>query len=666
MLIRSSCLAFSMAASACLMAAPGEFTVVTIPAGIDYLEYTDDTIFPEEVQILTGGAAAGDYNNDGWVDLYVTRSDDTDILYKNRGAFRNPDGPWFEDATEEAGITATDPLSTNGAAWGDIDNDGDLDLFVSAIRSPRFFLYINEGDGTFVEEAIARGTALEGETDHNGFSVSFADYDKDGWLDIHICEWGIFRAVQDIGNHTTLLRNRGVEAPGFFENVTFEAGVLMGTPSQEKVYAFSSTFADFDRDGWLDLAVASDFTTSQLFWNNGDGTFTEGTFEAGVNLGSSEMGSAVGDFDADGLLDWFTTNIEDNRFYRNLGGRKFSEEAEAMGLQNAGWGWGTDFLDMDNDGDLDLIMTNGYHTPTTTKEIYYDPVFGVPRDVMRLWENQDNKFVDRSTELGIEDDGEGKGLLVFDYDRDGDQDVFVTNTGEPPVLYRNDIASGNAWLRLKLKGTSSNSQGIGSVIRVKAGSESPPRIYDLIGGNNFISQSEAVVHIGLGDLSSTVHEIEIDWPSGKKQLLKDVEINEQLEVIEPELFTFPQWIAEVFSEGDRENEEIVGPTVDVDTDGLTNLWEYALGLNPLSADPQPVFILQRLNSDENDYRLTYSRAKAADDVRMFFEYSSDLQSWALLDGISETVAVGDVRDEVSLEFIKEGPFFIRIRIEMLP
>ena len=657
-------LAWVLTVPMALRAAPGEFTVVTIPAGIDYLEYTDDRTFPEEVQILTGGAAAGDYNGDGWVDLFVTRSDHTDILYKNRGAYRNPDGPWFEDATEEANILIND--ATNGAAWGDIDNDGDLDLFVPAVRAPRFYLHVNQGDGTFVEEAVARGTALEGGTLHNGFSVSFGDYDRDGWLDIHVCEWGINRNVPDIENHTVLLRNRGEEAPGFFENVTAAAGVLMGRPSQEKVFAFSSTFADFDRDGWPDLAVASDFATSQLFWNNGDGTFTDGTVSAGVNQGSSEMGSAVGDFNGDGFLEWFTSNIEDNRFYLNLSGRQFIDQAQALGLQNAGWGWGTEFLDIENDGDLDLIMTNGYHSPETTKEVYYHPDTGLPRDVMHLWVNEDASYTDRSKDFGIEDEGEGKGLLLFDYDKDGDQDVFVTNTGEPPVLYRNDIDSGNAWLRLALRGTRSNSQGIGSVVMVTTSRGNPPRIYDLIGGNNFISQSEAVVHVGLGPQEGPVHEIEIAWPSGKKQLLTDVAINQHLEVVEPVLFTLDDWIEQEFPEEDRENQDIVGPSVDVEGDGIINLWEYALGLRPLEPDPQPLFKLQRDDAGEDSYRLSYTRSKAGDDFALLFECSTDLKNWTPIAGAAETVVVGELRDEVRLKFAKAGLFFVRIRIQLVP
>ncbi|MDA0347726.1 MAG: CRTAC1 family protein [Verrucomicrobia bacterium] len=639
-----------------MVGAPGGFTETTIPAGISYQQYRDDYVTPEEVNILTGGAAAGDFDNDGWVDLFVTRVDDTDILYRNRGGFRAPDAPWFEDVTATANILIND--STNGAAWGDIDNDGDLDLIVTTIQSPRFYLYLNQGNGTFVEEGIERGVALIGETDHNGFSIAFGDYDRDGWLDVHICEWGILRSAPGVENHTVLLRNRGPSFPGFFENATEAAGVVMGTGDQEKLFAFASSFADFDGDGWPDLAVASDFRTSQIFWNNGDGTFLEGTDAAGINKGSSEMGSAIGDFNLDGLLDWFITCIEDNRFYRNLGDRVFAEEAGMMGLQNAGWGWGTQMLDMENDGDLDLIMTNGYHAHETTKEIYYA---SNNRDLMHLWRNDDASYTDVSAGFGIRDDGEGKGLLLFDYDRDGDQDVFVTNTGEASTLYRNDIHNGNAWLRLELKGTASNSQGIGSRVKVTATDAAEPRYYELIGANNFLSQSEAAVHIGLGSLVEPVHQVEISWPSGKIQILRDVAINQHLSVEEPPFFFYSDWVVQKFPVEDQSDSEVVAQLADKDKDGVNNLWEYVFGLHPLIANVHPLFQLQSVEDEVNAYCLNFSRGIEGDDIHLSFECSTDLDSWSELTDYVETVVPGNDRNEVQLKFSKAGPFFFQIR-----
>ena len=646
-----------------LQALPGEFTDVTSAAGIRHQQY-GNFITTAEVQVVTGGAAAGDYDGDGWVDLYVTRLDNTDILYRNRGAFRNPGGPWFEDVSEEAGITVND--STNGAAWGDIDNDGDLDLYVTVIQGPRFYLYVNQGDGTFIEEAVLRNADLESVTDHNGFSVSFGDYDRDGWLDIHICEWGILLTEPEIEKHSVLLRNRGAASPGFFDNVTEAAGVMIATPGSEKMYAFTSTFTDFDNDGWPDLAVCADFQTSQLFWNNGDGTFTDGTIAAGINKGSSEMGSAIGDLNQDGLLDWFITCIEDNRLYRNLGGRTFYEEAATRGLHNAGWGWGAQFLDMDNDGDLDLIMTNGYHPHETSIEAYY--MFGGVRDLMRLWRNDEGVLTDVSSSFGIDDAGEGKGLLLFDYDRDGDEDVFVANTGEPPILYRNDIHSGNAWLRLEFKGMKSNSRGIGVRVTVISAEGGGSRYFELSGASNYISQNEAKIHVGLGALEEPVHSIQINWPSGIKQQLLDVPINQILTIVEPERFEYSDWVRSQFDEEYLDDALVVGPEIDGDGDGLTNLLEYAFGLDPQESNSESPLAIGRDSETggDNTFQITHPRAKDGDDLVFAYEYSENLHTWAPLVIMEETVQPGMESDVASLRLSKSGPFYLRLRISLLP
>lgn len=647
-----------------LKALPGEFSDVTSAAGIRHRQYAEDFTTTAEVQVLTGGAAAGDYDGDGWVDLFVTRLDNTDILYRNRGAFRNPDGPWFEDVSEAAGITVHD--STNGAAWGDIDNDGDLDLFVTVIEGPRFYLHVNQGDGTFKEEAVLRNADLESVTDHNGFSVSFGDYDRDGWLDIHICEWGILLTEPEIEKHSVLLRNRGAASPGYFDNVTESAGVTIATPGSEKMYAFTSTFTDLDNDGWLDLAVSADMRTSQLFWNNRDGTFTEGTIQAGINKGSSEMGSAFGDLNRDGLLDWFITCIEDNRFYRNLGGRTFSEEAAARGLQNAGWGWGAQFLDMENDGDLDLIMTNGYHPYETSIEFYY--MFGGVRDLMHLWRNDEGVLTDVSGSFGITDAGEGKGLLLFDYDRDGDEDVFVANTGEPPILYRNDIHSGNAWLRLELKGTKSNSQGIGAKVKVISVEGEEPRYFELSGASNYISQNEAKIHVGLGALEEPVHSIQINWPSGTFQLLQDVPINQTLTIAEPERFEYSDWVRSQFDEEYLDDPLVVGLEIDGDGDGFTNLQEYAFGFDPQEYNTESPMALEKDSGTggDNIFRFAHPRAKAGDDLVFYREYSENLHTWSPLVVMEETILPGMDSDVARLRFSKSGSFFLRLRISLLP
>ena len=347
------------------------YTNVTASAGINHLQHPGNA--PGAGLFRTGGAAAGDFDNDGWVDLFVTRLNARPLLYRNLG------NGTFQDVAVAAGFTAS--LPANGPAWGDIDNDGDKDLYVTSSGGTRFYLYVNNGNGTFTEQAVARGAAIAGVFRY-GQSVTFGDYDGDGYLDIHTNDWG-----NDISVSTSrLLRNLGAANPGHFEDVTAAAGLDVFRPSHfadgstdSNAYRYSSTFTDLDRDGHPDLAIAADFQTSQIFWNNGDGTFTDGTAAAGVGTDEDGMGSAIGDFDGDGRLDWFVSALVDvpggfpdhsgNRLFRNNGDRTFADQTDLAGVRDSGWSWGTTFLDHDNDRDLDLFVTNGWDTddPATNR-----------------------------------------------------------------------------------------------------------------------------------------------------------------------------------------------------------------------------------------------------------------------------------------------------------
>ncbi len=272
---------------------------------------------------MTGGAAVADVDGDGDLDLFVTRLDAHDLLFRNDG------NGTFTDVTVASGLAAFN-FQSNGAGFGDIDNDGDPDLVVVTIgdfddpTNLRNYLFLNDGSGVFSEAAVARGTDATSVTSRTVWSVNFGDYDRDGWLDLHTTYWAFGAA------NSRLLRNRGAAQPGFFDDTTVAAGVEM-----PGVFAFASTFTDLDGDAWPDLAVAADFGTSRLFWNNGDGSFTDGTVAAGVGTDENGMGSTFGDYDADGDLDWFVTSIRDpaetcetgpcawgytgNRLYRNDG-----------------------------------------------------------------------------------------------------------------------------------------------------------------------------------------------------------------------------------------------------------------------------------------------------------------------------------------------------------
>jgi len=562
------------------------FTDVTQSSGISYLQNTPDLMKMSKcgaacmAMMMSGGAATADPDDDGDLDLLVTRMNASPIFYRNKG-----DGT-FEDATKDVRLDGM--RNANGAGWADLDNDGDQDLYMTAVDDTRFYLYINDGSGRFAEEAERRGAAVFGLEHHQGYSVAFGDYDRDGWTDILTSQWGFDLRTSNM----RLLHNLGPEKPGHFEDVTERAGF---SPQNEKVwytlgtleaalakfyitklvddgkiseergmdalyfdgsydrtvpndartysgqFSFAPAFIDLDQDGWQDVAVASDFGTSHLFWNNHDGTFKDGTVEAGVSGEEHGMGSTFGDYDGDGKLDWFVTSIgipenvcaqeerhldclinSGNRLYRNLGDRTFEDATDKMGVRQGYWGWGASFIDYDNDGDLDLAMTNGMNT----KARYRD-------DPFRFWEHvgNDEPMVERSKEIGLEDRGSGKGLITFDYDGDGDLDLFVVNDNASPRLMRNDGGNKNAWLKVKVRGTTSNRDGLGAVVEVRAG-DRPAQVREIGAGTHFLGQSDSAAFFGLGDAETA--EVRVTWPAtGRSATFKDVPGNSILEAIEP-------------------------------------------------------------------------------------------------------------------------------------
>ena len=524
------------------------FVDVTDAAGIDYVQFRRSAETPSTMQsYTTGGVAAGDYDGDGLVDLYVTRLDDRDILYRNRG-----DGA-FADVTDAAfGPAHLADVQSNGAAWGDIDNDGDLDLYVTSLFSHRYHLFVNDGTGSFSEEAVARGAATEGQDLHFGFSAAFGDYDLDGFLDLHTTEWRFLRQMTDgAQSNARLLRNRGAEAPGRFEDMTRRAGVsqhrIVSVNPLAEGQTLTSGFALLDDDLYPELVIAGDHATSQLYWNRGDGRFVNVTRRARVGTDEYGMGSAVGDYDGDGHLDWFVSAIyeegvpyrDGNRLYRNRGDGIFEDVTDAAGVRDGSWGWGTTFLDYDNDGDLDLVLATGVDYADEVP--YTANTGGFAHDPMRLWRNDgDGRFSEVAQQEGLDATGVGTGLAVFDIEPDGDLDIFVVHNSGRPVLYRNrtnrpGTTGPNRWLQLRLEGTTANRQGIGARITVTPRAAEPERrLVRVLGGrSNYLGQNEAIVHLGLGPDLEQVAAVEIEWPGGARQTLTQVATNRRVTVAEP-------------------------------------------------------------------------------------------------------------------------------------
>lgn len=503
------------------------FVDVTNAAGINHSQFLNPPPFWQfiEERIQTGGAAARDYDGDGFVDIYFTRMDAPDLLYRNQG-----DGTFAPVDPSVTGINRVN--GSNGVGWADINNNGLPDLYVTTVDHNRNYLYVNNGNGTFTEQAIDRGVDLSGKA--AAYSPAFGDYDNDGYLDMYTTSWS------DVGGSgTALFHNRGAAQPGYFDNVTVAAGVdathltsYLGTTNT--TYTFSPRFSDLNGDGLPDLAVTGDFGTSRLFWNNGDGTFTDGTLAAGVAVDNNGMGATIGDYNGDGHLDWFVSSIYDedispssgwrgngSQLYTNNGDGTFT--ATAM---NTHWGWGSSFLDYDNDGKLDLAVTNGYDV---TDEIFTDENH-FNHNPTQLFQNQDNAFVEVGASEGITDMESGKGLLVLDFDNDGRLDLLVINNEGQPVLYHNQSPFEHDWIGFDTLGTISNADGIGALITVTEDGIS--QIFEVSSGSNYLSQNDKRAHFGLGSSDGIVDLVTVLWPSGLLEDFMNVPANEYYKIVE--------------------------------------------------------------------------------------------------------------------------------------
>jgi predicted nucleotidyltransferase len=505
------------------LSAGWQFTEVSGDVGASFTHGYTVSISDEELSV-SAGVAAGDYDNDGDVDLYlVTGNISENVLLENngRGAFSN------ETAGSGVGLAGH---RSAGPAFADIDGDGRLDLVVGSIKGDDYYVFKNNGDGTFTdftsESGIADDTPLQ-----NNYSTAFGDPDRDGDLDLFIAHPS-FRE-SDPRNH--YWRNDGT---GVFSPIDGWSNI---TAWQNDDTTFAPIFTDINGDGWQDLLVAADIGNTEYFINDQTGKQVRSTTSA-IN-DQFGMGAASGDFDNDGDIDWFVTSIYDhpdhehpmfpdrtgNRLYiNNNGSGSFSETSSTAGVRDGQWGWGARAADFNNDGWLDLYHVNGFPDILGEPDLYAD-------DPARLFLNQqDDSFDEVAASLGVDDRGMGRGVVCFDYDLDGDIDLFIANNDGSSRLYRNDLDPNPGYLQVRLLPYPRRKTIAGSVIEIDIGATT--QIREVTIGSNFESQNPLLQHFGLGGAPS-IDELRVRWPSGEVTTLTGVTPNQVLVIDQdPALF----------------------------------------------------------------------------------------------------------------------------------
>jgi len=523
------------------------FIDVAREAGVDKplksISFQEFTIMGKKARALIHmGAAWGDYNNDGCVDLYVANPAGANRLYQN-----NCHGG-FQEVAEDAGVAYGG--KSRGVSFGDIENDGCLDLFI-ANQGETNILYHNNCDGTFTN--ITKQAGVGGDTSIST-SVAWADYDNDGFLDIFVANYsfatGTYTVLldgNDLGYQVNTKRNFLYKnnKDTTFTEVAESAGIagaqynvnLQNQPQDAVVDSgmyYSSAWFDYDLDGCIDVLGVSNAGYSPLFRNNCDGTFRDVSEEVEIKKYYFGSGIAVADIDNNRYLDVYISDGANDSLFLN-DGSKFTDVRVSLGLYNEQdmdkpenhlWnyltkydiGWGSIFFDYDNDGDKDLFVANGSY--------FFNDGSG---SYNRFYEYQRGRFIERTKDVKLENELRSVGVAAADYDNDGDIDFYVTNTNGPNNLYENITKNRNHWITIRLKGTKSNILGIGAEVEVAAGDLT---LYDQMkGGMSYLSQSEYMLHFGLGD-KEKVDFIKIRWPAGTVQVIENIEVDRELLIIE--------------------------------------------------------------------------------------------------------------------------------------
>jgi hypothetical protein len=497
------------------------------------------------------GVALFDYDNDGLLDIFLVNGAGASSFL-----FRNNRNGTFTDVTRKAGLTHIG--WGQACCVGDYDNDGFADLFVSYYG--RNILYHNNGDSTFTDVSEKAGVA--GLADRWGAGCCFLDFDRDGQLDLFVSNYAQFDLAhaplpgsslycryneigvpcgpQGFSGGTNILyRNRG---NGTFEDVSERSGISnpRGIPTTAFVthdwrpsgsYGMGVAAADFDNDGWPDIYVASDTAPSLFYRNNRNGTFTESAVAAGCafdenGVALSGMGVAVGDYDNDGWLDIARTNFTDQItiLYRNNGDGTFLDASlrTGLGINTKYLGFGVGFIDYDNDGWKDLFIANGHvYSQLAGRKLHL-----TYKQPSLLYRNLGGKRFEQVA-LGVP--RVSRGCAFGDIDNDGDIDVVINNLDGPPTILRNDRGNRQNWLRVKCIGTKSNRSAIGA--RVSVHIDDRTQIDEVMSGGSYYSHSDLRLHFGLGS-SKRVDTVEVNWPSGSKSTLRNVNANQQITIEE--------------------------------------------------------------------------------------------------------------------------------------
>jgi hypothetical protein len=520
------------------------FTDVTSAAGIQFRH--NSGAFGEKYlpETLGPGCAFLDYDNDGWQDILLINGMDWPGHVKQRSTmrlYRNNRNGSFTDVTRAAGLDVE--MYGLGVAVGDFNNDGFPDIYVTCVGQSRLFQ--NTGKGRFLD--ITGRSGLGGRL---GFSSSalWFDYDRDGLLDLFVCNYVKWSPAQDVfcsmdakhksyctpeayrGATCWLFRNRG---NGTFEDVTATSGVFDSSSKSLGV-----AMLDYDQDGWIDLMVANDTQPNKLYRNQRDGTFQDIAVKAGVAFSEdgkarAGMGVDVADYDNSGIAGLAITNFDNEMigFYRGTRGGLYVDQAarsDVGRLSRRSLGFGCFFFDADLDGLLDLLVVNGHIDPGIREA---RPETGYAQPPHLFLNKGSAGFQDVAGALGggFADPKVGRGAAFGDFDRDGDLDVLLTTNQGPVHLYRNDQSNGHHAIRFRLVGTKSNRDGIGATVRVTSGGETGSRMVK--SGSSYLSQSEMPVTFGLGKRDSIERAV-LDWPSGQVEEFKNLHAGRTYECVE--------------------------------------------------------------------------------------------------------------------------------------